>query len=47
MAEHRLDKFYMLVRRFVRASFRLLATVGWHERAIEEHNAMLLAGPLS
>ncbi|KAH7108081.1 Nop52-domain-containing protein [Auriculariales sp. MPI-PUGE-AT-0066] len=39
----RMDKFYMLVRRFVNSSFRLLAKSKWDEVACTEFNAMLTA----
>ncbi|GAA6034458.1 hypothetical protein JCM8097_002735 [Rhodosporidiobolus ruineniae] len=44
----RLDKFYLLVRRFVHVAMRLLQREGWDERAIAEYNAVLTgpAGPL-
>jgi ribosomal RNA-processing protein 1 len=44
----RIDKYYMLVRRFVNASFRLLLRVEWDKNACEEYNNILLAtgGPL-
>ena len=31
----------MLIRRFVNASFRLLARVDWDEKAFEEYNDIL------
>lgn len=45
---HRLDKFYLLIRRFVHASFLLLQREAWDPRAIDEYNAMLCGpgGPL-
>ncbi|GAA6008459.1 hypothetical protein JCM10207_007119 [Rhodosporidiobolus poonsookiae] len=44
----RLDKFYLLIRRFVHAGMRLLEREGWDERAIAEYNAILTGphGPL-
>ncbi|TRM66087.1 Nop52-domain-containing protein [Schizophyllum amplum] len=45
----RLDKYYMLVRRFVNASFRLLLRTGWDEDVCSEHNEILTrpgGGPL-
>ena len=45
---HRMDKFYMLIRRFVNASFILLIENGWSPSLFEEHNTILLSagGPL-
>ncbi|SGY16717.1 BQ5605_C012g06962 [Microbotryum silenes-dioicae] len=40
----RLDKFYLLIRRFVYAAFALLQREEWDPRAIEEYN-QLLTGP--
>ncbi|KDQ63212.1 hypothetical protein JAAARDRAFT_65281 [Jaapia argillacea MUCL 33604] len=44
----RMDKYYMLVRRFVNASFRLLMRAGWDTDACEEYNGILTrtGGPL-
>ncbi|GAA5837092.1 hypothetical protein JCM11251_005251 [Rhodosporidiobolus azoricus] len=44
----RLDKFYLLIRRFIHAGLRLLQREGWDERAIAEYNAVLTGpgGPL-
>ncbi|KAF7303239.1 rRNA processing protein [Mycena kentingensis (nom. inval.)] len=44
----RLDKYYMLVRRFVNATFRLLAREKWDASACETYNQMLSreGGPL-
>ena len=44
----RIDKYYMLVRRFVNASFRLLIRVEWDKNACNEYNHILSAkgGPL-
>ncbi|KAI0652418.1 Nop52-domain-containing protein [Trametes meyenii] len=44
----RIDKYYMLVRRFVNASFRLLIREGWDEAACREYNSILTdhGGPL-
>jgi len=44
----RMDKYYMLVRKFVNAGFRLLAREDWDEQRIEEWNEMLAGrgGPL-
>ena len=45
----RLDKYYMLVRRFVNASFRLLLRNDWSEEVCAEYNEILTrpgGGPL-
>ncbi|KAG6910530.1 hypothetical protein DXG01_009949 [Tephrocybe rancida] len=44
----RIDKYYMLVRRFVNASFRLLIRAEWDKNATTEYNDILTApgGPL-
>jgi len=44
----RLDKFYMLLRRFIHAGFLLLRREAWDPRAIQEYNLMLTGpgGPL-
>ncbi|KAF9245817.1 Nop52-domain-containing protein [Melanogaster broomeanus] len=44
----RMDKYYMLVRRFVNASFRLLARSKWDVSALQEYNSILAStgGPL-
>lgn len=44
----RMDKYYMLVRRFVNATFRLLMRTEWDGLTCEEYNSMLTAtgGPL-
>jgi ribosomal RNA-processing protein 1 len=44
----RLDKYYMLVRRFVNASFRLLARAKWDTALCREYNDILTnpGGPL-
>ncbi|PIL31428.1 hypothetical protein GSI_06129 [Ganoderma sinense ZZ0214-1] len=44
----RIDKYYMLVRRFVNASFRLLIREGWDASVVNEYNAILTdrGGPL-
>lgn len=39
-----MDKFYLLIRRFVHAGFLLLKRENWDPKAIEEYNA-LLTGP--
>ena len=43
-----IDKYYMLVRRFVNASFRLLIREGWDAAAVKEYNSILTdrGGPL-
>lgn len=46
---NRLDKYYMLVRRFVNASFRLLLRNDWSEEVCSEYNEILTrpgGGPL-
>ncbi|KAH7916485.1 nucleolar protein,Nop52-domain-containing protein [Hygrophoropsis aurantiaca] len=40
----RMDKYYMLVRRFVNASFRLLLRAEWDSISFEEYNS-ILSGP--
>ncbi|KAH8120081.1 Nop52-domain-containing protein, partial [Phellopilus nigrolimitatus] len=44
----RMDKYYMLVRKFVNASFRLLVRAEWDKNALEEYNDILTCkgGPL-
>ncbi|KAI0828946.1 Nop52-domain-containing protein [Trametes gibbosa] len=44
----RIDKYYMLVRRFVNASFRLLMRAEWDEATCQEYNSILTdrGGPL-
>jgi ribosomal RNA-processing protein 1 len=44
----RIDKYYMLVRRFLNASFRLLMGSNWDASACDEHNIILSqkGGPL-
>ncbi|KAK7058396.1 hypothetical protein VNI00_002030 [Paramarasmius palmivorus] len=44
----RIDKYYMLVRRFVNASFRLLLRNDWDTKTCEEYNEILTrqGGPL-
>lgn len=39
--KHRIDKYYLLVRRFVAAGFRLLAEEKWQPKAVERLAAML------
>jgi ribosomal RNA-processing protein 1 len=43
-----MDKYYMLVRRLVNASFRLLARAEWDKTACEKYNEILSrqGGPL-
>lgn len=45
----RIDKYYMLIRRYVNATFRLLQREGWSADSIAKVNAILTAvkGPLS
>ncbi|KAI0036589.1 Nop52-domain-containing protein [Vararia minispora EC-137] len=44
----RVDKYYMLIRRYVNASFRLLMRAGWSLGTIDEYNKILVrqGGPL-
>ncbi|KAI0049251.1 ribosomal RNA processing protein [Auriscalpium vulgare] len=44
----RIDKYYMLVRRYVNASFRLLLRAQWEPKLCQEYNDILTApgGPL-
>ncbi|EIM92188.1 ribosomal RNA processing protein [Stereum hirsutum FP-91666 SS1] len=44
----RIDKYYMLIRRFVNASFRLLMRDGWSSASCQEYNDILTCtgGPL-
>ncbi|KAG7452318.1 Nop52-domain-containing protein [Guyanagaster necrorhizus] len=44
----RLDKYYMLVRKFVNAAFRLLMRAGWDKDACNQYNTILTreGGPL-
>ncbi|KAH9937374.1 Nop52-domain-containing protein [Fomitopsis serialis] len=44
----RIDKYYMLVRRFVNASFRLLMRMDWEPSSCERYNSILAqrGGPL-
>ncbi|PPQ67168.1 hypothetical protein CVT25_005769 [Psilocybe cyanescens] len=44
----RIDKYYMLIRRFINATFRLLARVKWDTSACHEYNQILTkeGGPL-
>ena len=44
----RMDKYYMLVRKFVNASFRLLIRADWDKSAVSEYNDILSCrgGPL-
>ena len=43
-----MDKYYMLIRRFVNASFRLLMRYDWDSRILETYNDILTTkgGPL-
>ena len=45
----RMDKFYMLMRRYVNATFRLLARHGWSEQAVDGVNEILTSktGPMT
>jgi ribosomal RNA-processing protein 1 len=40
----RQDKFYMLMRRYVNATFRLLAREDWSEEAVDAVNRILAEG---
>jgi ribosomal RNA-processing protein 1 len=44
----RMDKYYMLVRKFVNASFRLLIRTEWDAAVVDEYNLILSdsSGPL-
>lgn len=44
----RMDKYYMLVRKFINASFRLLRRAEWESTALARFNEILTAkgGPL-
>lgn len=44
----RMDKYYMLVRRFLNASFRLLIRAKWDPSALQEYSSILTntGGPL-
>jgi Nucleolar protein,Nop52 len=44
----RIDKYYMLVRRFVNVSFRFLIRVDWDKTVCDEYNSILsdTGGPL-
>ncbi|KAF8560066.1 ribosomal RNA processing protein [Imleria badia] len=44
----RMDKYYMLVRRFLNASFRLLIRVKWDQAALQDYTSILTntGGPL-
>ncbi|TFK30908.1 ribosomal RNA processing protein [Coprinopsis marcescibilis] len=44
----RMDKYYMLVRRFVNASFRLMLRAKWDKKTLEQYNEILTrqGGPL-
>lgn len=42
----RIDKFYLLARRYVAAGFRFLKSQEWKTDVIEEYNSMLSDGPL-
>ena len=43
-----MDKYYMLIRRFVNASFRLLMQYEWDPSALQTYNGILTTkgGPL-
>ena len=47
---HRMDKYYMLLRRWINASFRLLARAEWREEVVARYNAIMadtVHGPLA
>jgi ribosomal RNA-processing protein 1 len=39
-----MDKYYMLVRKFVNATFRFLVRTKWDSATVEEYNS-ILSGP--
>jgi ribosomal RNA-processing protein 1 len=45
----RVDKYYMLMRRYVNVTFRLLAREGWNKEAVDGVNEILgrKGGPLT
>lgn len=45
---NRIDKFYLLLRRFVNAAFRLLASEDWNQAAVARFAALTIkaGGPL-
>lgn len=43
---HRLDKYYMLLRRMIFFAFLYLANQDWNEEITEAYMTMLLEGPL-
>ncbi|KAI8847713.1 nucleolar protein,Nop52-domain-containing protein [Chytridium lagenaria] len=43
----RLDKYYMLLRKFTCNSFKLLASLDFAEEAVKNHSDILSSGPLS
>lgn len=45
----RMDKFYLLIRRFVNATFRLLSRPGWKGEAVEAVNQLysVKGGPMT
>ena len=46
-ADSRMDKFYLLIRRYVNATFRLQAKHAWSAESVEGVNKILTDGPLS
>jgi ribosomal RNA-processing protein 1 len=42
----RMDKYLMLIRKYVTAAFKLLARVEWRAEAVKEHNLILQEIPL-
>ncbi|KAG5361355.1 Ribosomal RNA-processing protein 1-like protein [Yarrowia sp. C11] len=45
--KHRIDKFYLLLRRYVGYAFQRLAKEGWDESWIERHNEVMSKIPLN
>ncbi|RKP08794.1 hypothetical protein THASP1DRAFT_15167, partial [Thamnocephalis sphaerospora] len=45
--KHRVDKFYLLMRRYVSAGFKALQSTDWDPSIIGEYMEMLTSGPLS
>lgn len=47
ITDGRLDKFYLLARRYVAAGFKLLQKQDWSEEYVSKYTEMLSSGPLS
>ncbi|KAI8054630.1 nucleolar protein,Nop52-domain-containing protein [Syncephalis plumigaleata] len=45
--KHRIDKFYLLMRRFVNAAFRVLQQNQWDSSLVNAYTELLVNGPLS